>query len=118
MGKPAFIKIDDQYKGDTYDGVQFTILNTEDSSPVDLTGVVIKVQFRFGTKVGAIEKQIVTGDGITLSDPENGVFSINPFIIDWQAGSYYYDVEMTFQNGNVRTYIEGTIKVIQDVTNG
>jgi hypothetical protein len=118
MGKPAVIKINDQYKGDTYDGIQFTILNTEDNSPIDLTGVSIRSQFRFGSKTGGIQKEITNGDGITLSDAVNGVFSIDSFLVDWAADFYYYDIEITFPNGIVRTYIQGNIKVIQDVTYG
>tara|TARA_R110000796_G_scaffold76986_1_gene171886 strand:+ start:56 stop:412 length:357 start_codon:yes stop_codon:yes gene_type:complete len=118
MGKPAIVKIKDQYKGDTYDGVQFTILNTLDNSPINLTGVSIRSQFRFGSKTGGIQKEITNGNGITIVDPINGVFSIDSFIIDWAADFYYYDIEMTFPNGIVRTYIQGNIKVIQDVTYG
>ena len=85
MGKPAVIKINDQYKGDTYDGIQFTILNTEGNTPIDLTGVSIRSQFRFGSKTGAIQKEITNGNGITLSDAAGGVFSIDSFLIDWAA---------------------------------
>ena len=118
MSVAAIVNIDDQYKGDTYDGVQFTLLNTEDSSPIDITGAAIKTQFRYNSKIGKVQKEITNGAGITISDATNGVFSIDPFLIDWPANTYYFDVEMTFPNGVVRTYIQGTIKVIQDITNG
>jgi len=118
MSVAAIIQIDNQYRGDTYDGVQFTLLNTEDSSPIDLTGVSIKIQFRYNSKIGGIQKEITDGNGVTISNAVNGVFSIDPFLIDWAPDIYYFDVQMTFTNGVVRTYIQGTIKVIQDVTNG
>ena len=118
MSKPAIVTLDDQYKGDTYDGVQFTLLNTEDSSPIDLTGVIMKTQFRYVSKKGSIEKEITTGDGITILDAVNGIFKIDSFTIDWAPAAYYYDIEMTFSSGIIRTYIEGTIKVAQDVTYG
>ena len=110
MSVAAIVQIDNQYRGDTYDGVQFTLLNTEDNSPIDLTGVNVKIQFRYNSKIGGVQKEI--------TDAVNGVFSINPFLIDWAPDTYYFDVQMTFTNGVVRTYIQGTIKVIQDVTNG
>ena len=118
MGKPAVIKINDQYKGDTYDGIQFTLLDTEDNSPIILTGASIRSQFRFGSKTGGIQKEITDGNGITIDDAVNGVFSIDSFIIDWAADFYYYDIQITFPNGVVRTYIQGNINVIQDVTYG
>ena len=116
MSVAAIVKIDDQYKGDTYDGVQFTLLNTEDSSPIDLTGVNIKIQFRYHSKIGGVQKEISNGNGVTISDAINGIFSIDSFLIDWAPDIYYFDVQTTFLNGVVRTYIQGTIKVIQDIT--
>lgn len=118
MSVAAIVQIDNQYKGDTYDGVQFTLLNTEDNSPIDLTGVNIKIQFRYNSKIGDLQKEINNGDGVTISDAVNGVFSIDPFLIDWKPDLYFFDIQITFLNGIVRTYIQGTIKVIQDVTNG
>tara|TARA_R110002153_G_scaffold59259_2_gene161951 strand:- start:5906 stop:6262 length:357 start_codon:yes stop_codon:yes gene_type:complete len=118
MSVAAIVQIDNQYKGDTYDGVQFTLLNTQDNTPIDLTGVAIKSQFRYDSKIGGIQKEITDGNGITIDDAVNGVFSIDSFIIDWSPDIYYFDVQITFANGIVRTYIQGTIKVIQDITNG
>jgi len=118
MSVAAVVKIDNQYKGDTYDGVQFTLLNTEDNAPIDLTNVAIKIQFRYDSKIGGIQKEITNGNGITVSNAINGVFSIDSFLIDWSPDIYYFDIQMTFPNGIVRTYIQGTIKVIQDITNG
>ena len=118
MSVAAVVKIDNQYKGDTYDGVQFTLLNTENSSPIDLTGVAIKIQFRYDSKIGGIQKEITNGNGVTISNAVAGIFSIDSFLIDWSPDIYYFDIQMTFPNGVVRTYIQGTIKVIQDITNG
>jgi hypothetical protein len=118
MSVAAVVKIDNQYKGDTYDGVQFTLLNTEDSSAINLTGVAIKIQFRYDSKIGGIQKEITNGNGVTISNAVAGIFSIDSFLIDWSPDIYYFDIQMTFPNGVVRTYIQGTIKVIQDITNG
>ncbi len=118
MSKPAIIKLEDQYKNDTYDGVQFTLLNTEDSLPIDITGATLRAKFRYLSKTGDVVKDISNGSGITVSDAVNGIFSIDSFVIDWVPSTYYYDIELTFSNGTIRTYIGGTIKVIQDVTYG
>ena len=65
-----------------------------------------------------LKKEITDGVGITVEDALNGIFKIDAFIIDWTPDLYYYDVEITFLNGVVKTYIQGTLKVIQDITNG
>ena len=95
-----------------------TLQNSGTLTPIDITGATIKIQFRYRSKVGAIKKEITDGVGITVEDALNGIFKIDAFIIDWTPDLYYYDVEITFLNGVVKTYIQGTLKVIQDITNG
>jgi len=116
MSKPAVYKIADHYKGDTFDGVQFTILNSSDSLPINLTDCTIKIQFRKNTNNGNIVKEITQVDGITITDAVNGVFKIDPFLINWDEGNYYYDIQITFTDNAVRTYIKGTLAIIQDIT--
>ena len=118
MAKPGVVKLNDHYKGDTFNGIQYTLLNSSDSSPIDLTGVSIKTQFRTTSKKGSVILEITSGSGITISDAVNGVFSFDSLIIDWSAGTYYYDVEITFSPEVIKSYIEGTIEILQDITNG
>ena len=108
---PAFKILNPQLKNDTFNGVRFTL------SPVtDLTGATIKTQFRKGSKTNQASKEITTSSGITVEDLVNGVFVWDSFIMDLSVGTYYYDVEITFASGDVKTYIEGTMKVTQDTT--
>ena len=110
--------IKDQYKNDTFDGVRYTLIDIDAQTPINLTDVTIKIQFRYSSKVGKVQKEITEADGITIEDAVNGIFKIDPFIIDWAVNTYYYDIEITFTNGVVKTYVQGTLKVIQDITNG
>ena len=107
----------DQYKNDTFDGVGFTLQN-EAEAPIDLTGASIKIQFRHRSRGGAVVKEITNVDGITIENAANGMFKIDSFIIDWTPELYYYDVEIIFNDGTVKTYIQGKLKVIQDITHG
>lgn len=116
MSKPGVYNIADHYKGDTFDGVQFTIINSTDSLPINITGCLIKIQFKKNSNNGSIIKEITEISGITIIDAINGVFKINPFLIDWDEGRYLYDVQITFPDLSVRTYIKGTILIIQDTT--
>ena len=118
MAKPGIVNINNHYKGDTFDGIRYTILNSSDNLPIDLTAATIKSQFRKSAKKGTVIKEVTDGVGITISDAVNGIFEIDSFIIDWEVSTYYYDIEITFSNGVVKTYIEGTLTVIQDITNG
>ena len=108
--------IEDHYKGDTFDGVQFTLKNITDNIPINLTGCAIKIQFRKSAPYGTLEKELTEVDGITIIDAINGVFKINAFLLDWNKATYFYDVEVTFPNNVVKTYIKGTLSIIQDTT--
>ena len=108
---PAKKVLKPQLKGDTFNGVRFTL-----SPPTDLTGATIRTQFRRGGKSAKAEKELTTGAGITVEDEVNGVFVWDPFIMNLAVATYYYDVEITFATGEVKTYIEGTIDIIQDTS--
>lgn len=113
---PTIYIIPNHYKGDTFDEITFTI--KEDDVVKDLTGVAINMTFRSGSTTGTAIKVMTIGAGITLSDPANGVFKVDAFLNDWDKGLYYYDTTITFTDATVITYINGTLTVIQDVTNG
>lgn len=115
---PAVYKIKDHYKGDTFNGVEFTLMNSESNTPVDLTGSLIKIQFRKDNPKGIKVKELNIGTGITVTDPPNGVFKIDAFLLDWDVATYYYDAQVTSVEDVVRTYIKGTLTTIQDTTNG
>jgi hypothetical protein len=108
----------DHYKGDTFEGVRFTLTNSEDSSPIDLTAALIASKFRRLSPTGDVVADLSIGSGITVIDAVNGVFEIDSMVIDWTPTKYYYDVEITFSNAFVKTYIKGIMPVKQDVTYG
>ena len=106
----------DRIKNDTFESVEFTIQDGG-GSPIDLTGVSIRIQFRFRKKTGAIVKDMSLGSGITLTDATNGIFTIDKFTpVDYEVDTYFYDAEITFTSGDIHTYVQGTFKVIQDTT--
>lgn len=84
--------------------------------PIDLTGVLIKIQFRKTTKTGVVAKTLTETDGINVYDAVNGLFRIESFIVNFVPDIYYYDCQFTFTDGRVMTYFGGHLKVLQDVT--
>ena len=108
----------DHLKGDTFKGMTFRMSNATTATPINLTDSEINIQFRVGSKTGRVQKHISIGNGITLTDAVNGVFNIDPIIkLNWYVNLYYYDVEITFLDGTIKTYFGGTLKVVQDTTN-
>ncbi len=109
--------LNDRIKNDTFASVEFTF---EDSlgAGIDLTGASIQVQFRFRCETGTILKDISVGSGITVTNAVNGVMEIDAFTpVAWAADTYFYDVEITLADTTINTYVEGTVKILQDTTN-
>lgn len=102
-------------KGDTFEAVNFEMLIN--GLPIDLTNCVLRMQLRkeYG---GVIIKSFTTvaNAGLTITNGLLGLFKINKQIIDIQAFSYLYDIELDYQNGDVKTYIKGNFIITNDVT--
>lgn len=105
-----------QRRGDTYPGVSFTYV--KDSTAIDLTGASIRILFRGNHKTGSVTKTLTNGSGITIDNATGGIFSIDAFIIDLPVGNNYYDVQVTLSDGTIKTYVEGYMEVLQDVSYG
>jgi len=102
-------------KGDTFEDLNFSILIN--GVNVDLTNYEIACKFRKLSKCGEEIKSIEIGSGITLVNPLLGEFKIDEFNVNWPVSLYYYDIQFTdLDSGIIKTYIEGTFTVKQDVT--
>ena len=114
---PAVYKIKNHYRGDTFNGIQFTLIDYATSIAIDLTGATIKTQFRKLKKTGAIQLELNIGTGITVTDLVGGIFVFDSITsLNWSTNTYYYDVEVTLASGDIKTYIEGTLTIVEDVT--
>ena len=106
----------DKVKGDTLETVQFTV--QVNSAPLDLTDCTILAQFKkqpcqtYDYQLGS---DVAIG-GITITNAVGGVFQIDERILSWKQGTYFYDIQFTWTDGTVKTYIGGTIKIVEDVT--
>ena len=103
-------------KGNTFEPPEMTLLIN--GVPQDLTGVDISCWFRYQNKTGYEVLKTSVGSGISVLDATGGKFKIDDFINDWKVATYYYDIRFEFTDGTVKTYLEGYLKVIQNVTNG
>jgi hypothetical protein len=121
--KPAFYQIRDQYRNDTTDYLGFNfkvwagdpeVLDIE--SRLDLSGIAIKLEFRQGNERGKIAKTLSISNGLTVLDPINGEMTVDPFIVNFVAGTYFYDIQLTYPSGRVKTYIKGEMIVKEDTT--
>ena len=100
----------DQVREDTIDGHDFVY--EVDAVALDLTGVTIEMQIRLN---GSLKKTLAIGTGITVTDAVNGTFRVNNFRLGFE-GVYNYDIQMIYVDGSIKTYLKGTINVLDDTT--
>lgn len=114
---PEIYNIENQYRNDTFDGIEFKIENEVTGIGIDLTGCQILIQFKGGYQKSELVKTISNDNkGIENTDLLNGVFRILPFLVDWMPETYSYDIQITFPDGVVKTFVKGTVTVINDTT--
>lgn len=117
MSKPAIYSFPDSYR---CDGLQpFLIkLKYKSGTPVDLAGAEVRMQLRNSLTVLVWEFSSLDEGDKKLTVLPDGAIQF-PRILSWeiQATKYYYDLQVTGNDGYVRTYLSGTWKVNQDITN-
>jgi|VirMetMinimDraft_7_1064189.scaffolds.fasta_scaffold02143_13 hypothetical protein len=106
-----------RWKGDSFKSVNFTLSNS--LGVIDLTNVSTGIlQFRYNGRQGPVIKECtIAGGGLTIPAPLTGVVTLVQFDdMDWDAGMYYYDLQLTWVDGTIKTYVYGGVKVEQDVS--
>lgn len=106
-----------QYAEDTCNGIQVTATLTsgETTAPIDLTNIAIKMVFKKqGESTAVLTFEI--GTGITLTDAENGVFTVDAFTVPTTPYTYVYDIEFTYPSTVVKTYMQGLMEVKPQIT--
>lgn len=103
----------DIWKDDTWAMVLKVTTNTV---PVSFLGATIVIQIRKTIESAAIEMTLTTAENtITISGAGNNIITLNKKIT-LDAGSYVYDMNVTFPNTQSKTYIYGKLNVEQNIT--
>src|SRR3990172_2612992 len=107
----------DHRKGDTIEAITFTI--TVNTIAINLTGASAKMDVR-NKQGNKLERYTTTpADGLTIVAPAtDGKLRFDEKIVNIEAGTHDYDIEITLVDSSVKTYILGTWKIIQDITYG
>jgi hypothetical protein len=101
------------WRNDTWSQV-FAIL--ADTTPVDLSGSTILLQVRPTPSSTSVLLTLSTANSsISIGGANTNQITLNK-IVDVVAGSYVYDMNVTFPSGEVKTYIWGNFIVQEDIT--
>jgi hypothetical protein len=102
-------------RGDTWAGISsITIL--VNGVPVNLQNASAKIEFRSNVDAPVALTLSTTDGSILISQPLNGKIQIPPRLIEIPYGKYYYDLQVTFPNGTIKTYMSGTWEIAFDIT--
>lgn len=102
------------YKGDTWKGIELEIL--KNAVAINLTGATIKLNL-FPKNTNNTALILVTGNGISLTDPVNGKFKIDQISrLNYEPGVYTGDVEITLSNNEKTTYCSIALTISPDIT--
>ena len=103
--------------GDTWKGIS-SITLSQNGIPIDLTESVVRIQFRsFHSVASPVVLELTSRKGqIVIPMPQQGVISIPSQNIEMPIGKYSYDLEVTLVDGTIKTYMEGVLEVIPQIT--
>lgn len=98
-------------RGDSVDGLKVTITNQETGEPVIPDKVCVQLR-------NSLDKEVYTFE--TEVNPVTGELFVGPIPAEttktFSVGKYKYDVQYSFISGRVRTYLSGTIHILEDVS--
>jgi hypothetical protein len=101
------------WRNDTWSQT-FAIL--ADVTPVDLSGSTILIQVRPTPTSASVELTLSTANSsISIGGVDRNQITLNKKV-EVTAGSYVYDMNVTFPSGEVKTYIWGNFIVQEDIT--
>lgn len=113
---PTLKNIEDHWRGDTWGGLSVTSTKINGAAlPSAITA--IHCMFRMRNNPAKVY-HMYDGAGITIQDSSAGSYRLDPQVINFDAGLYDYDIELTLENGFVCTALYGTWKIKQDYTYG
>lgn len=100
-------------RGDTWDGINSISININ-GVPIVLSGAAIKMEFRQG---------LDTPVAMTFSTTDNTIQILNantiripPRKIEVPFAKYFYDLQVTYPTGVVKTYMSGSWPIVPDIT--
>lgn len=102
-------------RGDTWNGIN-TISFTVSSTPLNFTGTSIKMEFRQKPDSPTVFTFSTENDKIQFVDAGKAIIRIMPQIIEVPPSKYYYDLQVIYPNGVVKTYMTGTWNIFADIT--
>lgn len=101
-------------RGDTWKGINAIGIRIN-GVPVNLSGARVDMEFREDYDAPVAFSLSTTTSTISIL-PSLSAFTIPPILVDIPPATYKYDTQITFANGTVDTYMDGTWEIYFDIT--
>jgi hypothetical protein len=105
------------YAGDTFD-MTFCLKQKGTGLPVDLTGCVPKAQVRTSAQDSTVMAEI---DADIMVQSGAGIGKVILHLTPTQTATMtngVWDVQLTWPDGSIKTYLNGSVTIIPEVTRG
>lgn len=104
------------YGGDTWTRrLKFWNGPASANDPIDISQYVFKMQIK-QQATGDVALELTIGNGFTITpDANNNILDIEKDI-KLTGKNYVYDLQITFPDATIQTYLYGPFIVVQDVT--
>ena len=94
-------------KGDTFNSRKFTF-------PFDITNCIIEMQFKVTVRAGVSFAWSTEDD--TFEKISSTELIMKSRILDAAVSGYISDLQVTFDDGVIYTYLRANLQILQDVT--
>lgn len=101
-------------RGDTWDGIN-KIGITVNGVPVNLSGAKVTMELKEDYDAPSALTLSTTTSTILIL-PDLSSVKILPTIVNIQPGTYKYDLQVTYPDTQIKTYLEGTWEIYFDIT--
>jgi hypothetical protein len=102
-------------RGDTWDGINSITIKVNGTA-INLTSATIKMEFRQDLDSPVVLTLSTTDGTIEIVNAVEGIIRIPSKKIEIPFGKYMYDLQVTYSNDVVKTYMDGTWEITPDVT--
>lgn len=102
-------------RGDTWNGFN-TLSFVTSGVPLNFTGANIKMEFRQKPDYPVTFTFSTENSQIQFVDAGNAIIRVMPKVIEVPPSKYFYDLQVVYPNGVVKTYMVGTWNIFADIT--
>lgn len=104
------------YRGDSYP-ITLTLTDKTSGASINLTGCTLLMTVDSLAEPPDDTTKLFEVSGVLDADPTTGKATFTPTSTHTATpGSYFYDVQLTDADGNIRTVVKSTFVVSQDIT--